>query len=206
MRAKDLMTRPVVTVGPGHPVRDVAGVLARNGVTALPVVDDDGDLVGIVTEADVMRGRILPDPRGGYVPSAPPPRTVGEVMTTDVVTVAESADVADVVRAMVDRGLRAVPVLRGSEPGDRLVGILTRRDLMRCISREDALVAADVRHRLDLYSGPGRWTVTVRAGAVTLTDDCDDRDDPTDRHVAHVLAAAVPGVCSVQVNGAGDRD
>jgi len=205
MRVKDLMTRPVITVGPGHAVWDVANVLARHGITAVPVVDDDGELVGIVTEADVMRGRILPDPRGVHVPSAPPAQTVGEVMTTDVVTVTEDSDVAEVVRTMVDRRLRTVPVLRGREPGDRLVGILTRRDLMRCISREDALVAADVRRRLDLYSGPGRWTVTARAGVVTITDDR-DRDDPTDRHVVHVLAVAVPGVSVVQVKGAGGRN
>lgn len=204
MRVKDLMSRPVVTVGPGLAVWDAAAVLARHGVTALPVVNDDGDLVGIVTEADVMRGRILPDPRNGHDSSVPPARTVGEVMTTDVVTMTEGADVAEAVRTMVDRRLRAVPVLRGREPGDRLVGILTRRDLMRCISREDALVAADVRHRLELYSGPGRWMVTARAGAVTVVDS-DDREDPTDRHVAHVLAAAVPGVSSVQVDGARGR-
>jgi len=196
MRAKDLMSHPVVTVGPEDSVRDAAALLARHGFTALPVVNVDGDVVGIVTEADVMRERIQPDPRSGHISATAPPQTVGEVMTTDVVVMAAGSDVAGVVRSMLDGALRAVPIVDGG----RLVGILTRRDLMRCIGRDDALVASDVRHRLEIYGGPGRWTVTARAGRVTITDEY---DDPTDRHVAHVLAAAVPGVSSVQVTGGG---
>lgn len=193
MRAKDLMSHPVVTVGPQDLVRDAAALLARHGFTALPVVNEIGDLVGIVTEADVMRGRIQPDPRGGHTSATAPPQTVGEVMTADVVVTTMASDVAELVRSMLEGRLRAMPVV----DGDRLVGIVTRRDLMRCIGRDDAAVAADVRHRLEIYGGPGRWTVTAYGGQVSITDQF---DDPTDTHVAHVLAAAVPGVSSVQVN------
>lgn len=198
MRAKDLMSRPVVTAGPGDPVHDAAALLAEHGFSALPVVDDDGVLVGILTEADVMRGRVQPDPRSAADPPPPPPHDVGEIMTTDVVSVAPGADVAQVVRLMLDRRLRVVPVVQDGV----LVGILTRRDLMRCIGRADALVAADVRHRLEIYGGPGRWTVTALAGAVIITDSGGRAgEQDTDRHAAHLIAAAVPGVCSVRVNG-----
>ncbi|HEY0697397.1 MAG TPA: CBS domain-containing protein [Micromonospora sp.] len=57
------MSTPVVTCRPDWPARDAAALLAARGFTALPVVDDDGALVGIVTEADVLRGRVRPDPR-----------------------------------------------------------------------------------------------------------------------------------------------
>jgi CBS domain-containing protein len=108
-------------------------------------------------------------------------------MTCDVVVMTAETDVAEVARRMLGQRLRAIPIVQHDPSGDRLVGIITRRDLMRCIGREDALVAADVRHRLQIYRGPGRWTVDARAGRVTITDEY---DNPDDRHVAHVLAAA----------------
>jgi CBS domain-containing protein len=206
MRAQDLMSHPVVTVGPQDTARDAAALLARHGFTALPVVNANGELVGIVTEADVMRGRILPDPRNNHDrPTEPPqtaPQTVGEVMTTDVVVMTIGSDLAEVARSMLDGPLRAIPIVEQTPAGQRLVGILTRRDLMRCIGREESLVAADIRHRLEIYGGPGRWTVDVHGGHVTITDT---HDDPTDLHVAHVLAAAVPGVASVQITGGAER-
>jgi CBS domain-containing protein len=193
MRAQDLMSHPVVTVRPEDSVRDAAALLDRHGFTALPVVDSEDELVGIVTEADLMRERVQPDPRSGHTLTMAPPQTVGEVMTTDVVAMTVETDVAELARTMLDRGLRAIPIV----DGDRLAGIVTRRDLVHCIGRDDATVAADVRHRLEIYGGPGRWTVTVRTGRVTIIDEY---DDPTDLHVAHVLAAAVPSVSSVQVS------
>jgi CBS domain-containing protein len=206
MRAQDLMSHPVITVRPQDTVRDAAALLAKHGLTALPVVNgpvvDGGDtkdkLVGIVTEADLMRERVHPDPRSGYTLTTAPPQTVGEVMTTDVVAMTVGADVAELARTILDRGLRAIPIV----DADRLVGMVTRRDLIRCIGRDDATVTADVRHRLEVYGGPGRWTVTARAGRVTITDEY---DDPTDLHVAHVLASAVPGVSSVEVSSVADR-
>jgi CBS domain-containing protein len=196
------MSHPVVTVGPQVRAHDAAALLARHRFTALPVVDPDGDLIGIVTEADVMRDRIPPDPRRGHYRTEDPPRTVGEIMTTDVVVMTSGTDVAEVARSMLEGRLRAIPIVDDHPAGRRLVGILTRGDLMRCISRDDALVAADVRRRLEIYGGPGRWTVHVNAGHVEITDEY---DDPTDRHVAHVLAAAVPGVASVHATSTAAR-
>jgi CBS-domain-containing membrane protein len=79
---------------------------------------------------------------------------------------------------------------------DRLVGIITRRDLVRALARDDELIAADVRRRLGGYGDPDRWTVHAHQGAVTITDQY---DDPADHHVALVLAQAVPGVVHAQV-------
>jgi len=192
------MSHPVVTVGPHESAWQAASLLAERGFTALPVVNADGDLVGILTEADVLRERIQPDPRGGHIVTTVAPQTVGEIMTTDVVVMTVRSDVAEVARCMLQSRLRAIPIVEPHPAGDRLVGIVTRRDLMRCISRDAAAVAADVRHRLEIYGGPGRWTVTAKAGQVTITDE---RDSPTDRHAASVIAAAVPGVSSVRVTG-----
>ena len=65
MRVDDIMTRSVVTTTPQTPVKDAAAVLAGRGVSLLPVVEQDDRLVGVLSEADVVRGRIPPDPRRG---------------------------------------------------------------------------------------------------------------------------------------------
>jgi CBS domain-containing protein len=194
MRVCDVMTRSVVTTTPATPVKDAAVVLAGHGVTLLPVVEADR-LVGVLTEADVVRGRIPPDPRRGAWQGShatPPPITVGEVMSSHPMTVHPETDAAELASTMIDRGLRSVPVV---DEG-RLVGIITRRDLVRTIARNDALIAADVRRRLECYGAPDRWTVHVQQGSVTITDQY---PDPADHHVALVLAQAVPGVTHAEV-------
>lgn len=198
MRAADLMTRKVLTVFPRTTVREAAKVLASNGFTTLPVVDDDGVLVGVVTEADVIRDRIPGDPRSrragdpygrraarAAAPAAP--TTVGEVMTAPAVALPPSTDVAELASFMLRTGIRGVPIVDGPD----LIGIVTRRDLVRSLARDDVALATDVRRRLELYGGPGRWRVDVHDGRVTIRDE---RDDPVDAHVAKIIALAVPGV------------
>ena len=198
MRAKDLMTSPVVTVRPETSAKEAAGLLVDHGYTALPVVDAGDTVVGIVSEADLIRGRVLPDPRALINDDPPPPAepaapVVSGVMTTDAVVVDPTTDAVAVTRLMLDRHLRSLPVVDAG----RLVGIITRRDLLRTIARDDAEIARDVRHRLAIACRhPGR--VAVAAGVVALAGGA---GDPTDRHVAEVVAAALPGVRQVRLEG-----
>lgn len=200
MQARDIMTRTVVTVTATTTVHEAATLLASNGFTALPVVDGDGALVGLLTEVDLLRDRFPRDPRfhcsdAGSVQgpdTREPAATVGAVMTTPAPSVRSGADVVDLVTIMRADGLRSMPVV----DGPRLVGIVTRRDLVRTLTRDDREVATDVRHQLEIYGGPNRFTVTVDGGAVTITDAMDNH---TDRHVATVLAEAVRGVTVVHM-------
>jgi CBS domain-containing protein len=196
MRVGDIMTRSVVTTTPQAPVKDPAIVLAGHGVTLLPVVEVGDRLVGVLSEADVMRGRIPPDPRRaawhGSQAGPPPPATVGDVMSSPAMTTNPQTDAAELATMMIDRGLRSVPVVEE----DRLVGIITRRDLVRVLTRDDELIATDVRRRLGCYGAPDRWTVHAEHGVVTITDQY---NDPADHHVALVLAQAVPGVVHAEV-------
>jgi CBS domain-containing protein len=194
MRARDIMSSPVTTVRPGTPIKAAAALLAENGFTALPVVDENGGLIGIVTEADLMRDRVPRDPRslchpgGGTTAEVRPvTTTVGEVMTTAVTAMGPGTDVALLAGALLDARQRSMPIVDGS----RVVGIVTRRDVVRVIARDDATIAGDVRHRLECYGGDRRWHVDVHDGIVSIGDEF---DDATDRHVATVLAEAVPGV------------
>jgi CBS-domain-containing membrane protein len=196
MLVRDIMTTPVLTVTPATPVRAAAPLLSGRGFTALPVVDDAGGLVGIVTEADLLRDRIRHDPRSPLLSreldADGPPSRVSDVMTVDVVTARTWTDVADLVEEMQDRGIRSVPVVDAGT----VVGIVSRRDVVGTLTRADAAIASDVRRRLESYAGPGRWTVSVAGGVVTLADPF---GDPAEQHTAAVLAAAVRGVGDVRV-------
>lgn len=196
MFARDVMARPVVTVRTDTRVKQAAALLATGGYTALPVVDENDCLVGIVTEADVVRGRFPRDPRARITaprePDAPTAgATVGEVMSTDVVSAGPTADVVDLVAVMLEHRVRSIPIVDGT----RVTGIVTRRDLVRALATDDDAIAAAVRHRLAAYGGSDRWQVQVDEGEVSIHDKV---DDPTDRHVAVVLAQSVPGVISAR--------
>ncbi|TDV44108.1 CBS domain-containing protein [Actinophytocola oryzae] len=202
MRARDIMTTPVTTVGAETSIKEAAAVLAENGFTALPVVDGDR-LVGIVTEADLVRDRVPRDPRARCHPGEDLPTvattTVGEVMTTPVTGMGPGTDVAVLAKAFLDDGHRSMPIVEGA----RLVGIVTRRDIVRVIARDDDTIATDVRRHLAAYGGDRRWRVGVHDGMVTIADEFDDE---TDRHVATVIAEAVPGVVRATAFAARDGD
>src|SRR3954462_13179265 len=164
------MTREVVTVGRDTSVKYAAEVLAERGFAALPVIDDDGRLVGIVAEADVLRDRLPADPRlharrDEETPEHPPALLVRGVMTGGVRTVDVGADMADVARLFVDGRLRSVPVL---EHG-RLAGIVSRRDLLAALVRPDDDLRNDVLALVEEYTGePGCWDVRVTEGVATV--------------------------------------
>lgn len=206
MRARDVMTSPVVTVGPDTTVQRALALLADHGFTALPVTDEDDRLIGIVSEPDLVRGRIPRDVRFRTAAGASvddegeiPQSTVGAVMTSEVVTTPASADLAELAATMIEGHHRAVPVVNSG----RLVGIVTGRDIVRAISRDDEAIAREVRRRLTVYGGPARWDVDVRGGVATIGDV---RDSAEDRHVARLLAESVPGVVRAQTRHRAGED
>ncbi|HEX8869656.1 MAG TPA: CBS domain-containing protein [Lentzea sp.] len=195
MRTRDVMTTDVVVVSPDMPARDAAELLADRGFTALPVVDTSGTLVGVVGEAELLRDRLPQDPRRLVHGEPPEPRTrpadlVGQVMEKPV-TVTPNTDLADVAELMLQHGARSIPVVYEGH----LAGIVTRRDMLRSISRADWIIEAEIRHRLDMIGSSHRWTVEVSGGKVSIVDKM---NDATDRHVAEVLARAVAGVTDVR--------
>ena len=184
MRARDLMTAPVITVRPDSPVKEALKILSTNKFTALPVVADT-ELVGIVTEADLIGHQIPRDPRfrQGELDTSqhhPPHVSVGSVMTSPAVSMASGTDLTELCQALLDAHIRAMPIVDGAE----LVGIVTRGDIVRVLARDDRAIAADVRHRLEIYGGLNRWTVRVQDGVVQILDTFDDwtgsaaSDDP----------------------------
>jgi len=188
MRVADVMTRDVATLTPDHSIRHAARMMLAHHVSGLPVLDN-GRLVGMLTEGDMLR-RVelgLPEPavlawiRAGSPAGAARDYVrshawrVGDVMSTAVATASEDMTLAEIATTLSTRGVRRLPVLRDG----RLVGIVSRADLLHAVvaataepgAEGDAAIATGVRARLrDL--GPilaSQPVVTVTDGLVRLS-------------------------------------
>lgn len=194
MLVREVMSTPAVTVRAGDSVRSAAEVLLRHRIASAPVLDEDDHLLGIVSEADLLRGRTERDPRAHLRPPAAPtpapPETVRDVMSPRPLWVRAGDDVDDAARLLLDHGIKAVPVCEGH----RVVGVVARRDLLRGLVRPDADVRRDVLALLDEL-GQGRdWHVEVTDGVVRLSGE---RAGDRTLRAATVLARTVPGVVRV---------
>lgn len=196
MRVAEIMSAPVVTVPSGMPIKQAARLLVERDISAAPVVDGD-ELVGIVAEADVMQVELHEDPRRHVRPDATPPgpvpATVAEVMTHEVFVVPPDADVADVAKHMLDRRLRSVPIVDGGN----LVGIVSRRDVLKVLLRRDDDIAGDLDNLLrELPDSLGAWSCNVHDGVVHWRGT-----GPAEMPAfLSKLAFTVPGVVDVRVD------
>jgi hypothetical protein len=177
--------------------------MAERGFAALPVVDDDDRLVGIVAEADVLRDRMPQDPRlhlrrDGTPGAGTPSLLVHGVMTPHVRTVDATADVADIARLFVDERLRSVPVVDGG----RLAGIVSRRDLLRALVRPDEEIRHDLLRLVEGYTGDlDAWSVSVVDGLATIrrTRGAAQPSAAVEERALAALARTVGGVVGIQV-------
>lgn len=189
------MSHPVITVAPGASVKDAASLLVTHGISALPVVDSGGELVGIISEADLLSIETRPDPRTQAMPIRPTagstPHAVSDVMTRKVIAVTAGSEVADAARIMIEADVKRLPVMRGR----RLVGIVSRRDLIRVIARRDGDLQAQLERRLKEVGFAGKkGAVVVRAGVATIAT----ADPGFERRLAESVALTVPGVLEVR--------
>lgn len=194
MFVHDVMTRRPATVTAGVHLHEAAAVLADLHVSALPVVDETGRICGVVSEADLIRDAFPPDVRAHLLPLqrvSRPAALVSEVMTSPAITVHESTDVADVAELMTSRRLKSVPVVDDAE---RVVGMVSRSDLVRVRARSDDLLVRDLEALLASI-GHQDWSVAVHDGVVGI----EGPSTVLDRSIAEVAAQTVTGVVAVQV-------
>ena len=185
MRVRDVMASPVVTVAPGAALKEVASLLVERRINAVPVVDAGDRLIGIVSEADLLSLET------GQVAAAggAPPHSAGEVMRQSVYTLTGDTDATAAARLMLRHRLKSIPVV----DGDRVVGMVTRRDLLRLIARSDDDIRADLERRVtEELEALRQAAVEVRDGVVTV-----DADGPC-RQLVEQLARTVPGVVEVR--------
>lgn len=179
MRARDVMSRPVISVDTGATVLEAVTALTEHGFAAVPVVDDGDRVVGIFSESDGLRAE--------HRRAAP----VTVAMTTPVEVTSPDADVAVIAERMLAGHLRSVPVVAEG----LLVGIVARRDLLRTMVCTDDVIVANVRGLLDRYAGSrGHWEVEVADGDVTVSGEF---ADVAERSLVGALVRTVGGTRNV---------
>ncbi|CAM5484794.1 hypothetical protein SPURM210S_06689 [Streptomyces purpurascens] len=179
-----LMTADVVRAEYGTPFKEVARLLGERRISGLPVVDDDEKVLGVMSETDVMaRKAVTRDPseprrllrRPRWTPGSrarrakAQARTAGQLMSRPAITVHSEATVVEAARVMAQHRVERLPVV---DEDERLVGIVTRRDLLEVFLRPDAEIREAIRNEVlgrALWLPPDAVDVDVREGVVTLT-------------------------------------
>lgn len=195
MLVREVMTSDPVTVRPETPAKDALALLDRHSITSLPVVSEDSVLVGVLSEADLLVGRVMPDARASLIPrttehSDRARSTVGAVMTTLAMTCTADTDVAEVIKLMTATGVKSLPVVDADR---HVVGVVSRRDIVRTMARSDA----EIRDELAaLFNGLGLdWSVEVEEGRVRVTGPLEAKD----RSLALSAVSTVAGVVDVSI-------
>ncbi|TPG17953.1 CBS domain-containing protein [Pedococcus bigeumensis] len=192
MLVADVMTSPAVSIRRGAPLEEAIQLLGAARISALPVVDAELRVVGIVSEADILREPLPRDPRAHLWPPEAIVRrdlTVDDVMTDDTVCVTAHTDCSDVALALADTGWKSMPVVEDGH----LVGMVSRSDILRSLAVPDEITTQAV---LGAFAAAGHpeWVAVVRSGHVTVDPPVTDLGE-----AALATASTVPGVRSVQL-------
>jgi CBS-domain-containing membrane protein len=184
-RVRDVMTQDVVTVDEHASFKEVARLLTERRVSALPVLDGEGRVVGVVSEADLMPkeefpegqpgGRLFQGRRRREIRAKAAGDTAAELMTSPAVTIGPDAGVAEAARLLHRHGIKRLPVV---DPAGPLLGIVSRADLLKVFLRADADIAREVRQqvlRRAMWIDPDTVAVEVRDGVVALTGQLERR-------------------------------
>jgi CBS domain-containing protein len=200
--AGHVMTREVITATPATAFKDLVGMIVTDRVSAVPVVGPEGDLLGVVTEADLLCRQAHQDDdldagcphfaghltREDWRKAAA--QTAATLMTTAPRTTTTGATLPEVARLLTTNGVRRVFVLDGG----RLVGVVARRDLLRTFLRTDEDLRAEVDRTVfeaALHADRNTVLASVERGVVLLTGRLEYEADVA---TAERLALAVPGV------------
>jgi CBS domain-containing protein len=192
MLVREVMTSPAVTARPDLPLKRVAQLLDEHSITALPVVDDGGRIVGVISEADVVLEAVPHDPRAHIEPhhlgNSPHFARAADVMNYHPVTVHPDTDLAEAIDLMISTTIKSLPVVHDGV----VVGVVSRRDVVAVLAREDQAIATELGKLVrDLGTD---WLIRVTNGIVTIEGPADERE----RELMRTVAATVPGVVAVR--------
>lgn len=204
-----VMTTEVVRAEYGTPFKEVARRLGEHRISGLPVVDEDDKVIGVISETDLMaRQAETPDPfepkkrsrLAGLTSKArrraakAGARTAGQLMTAPPVTVHADDSIVEAARTMAQHRIERLPVL---DEADRLVGIVTRRDLLTVFLRPDAEIRTEVVEEVlvrALWLPPRSVDVSVTEGVVTLSGHMERKSE---KEIALSMTRQVDGVVAV---------
>lgn len=184
-RVRDVMTQEVVTVNEHASFKDVAMLIAERRVSAVPVLDREGRVLGVVSEADLVlkeeypegppEGRMFQGRRRRRAQAKAAGNTAAELMTAPAVTIGPDASVAEAARLLHRHGIKRLPVV---DPAGPLLGIVSRADLLKVFLRSDADIAREIRQQVlmrAMWMNPGTVAIDVCDGVVTLTGQLERR-------------------------------
>jgi CBS domain-containing protein len=211
MNVRDVMTTDVITVRKSTPLREVAGLLVEHGISGVPVTDELGAVVGVVSEADFLMkeqgpdgihhrrlARLLGESQMTQAKLARlAARTAGEAMTAPAVTIEPWRRIAHAAQRMTERGINRLPVV---DDQGHLVGIVSRADLVRVFVRADNELAHTIRREVlerGLWLDPAHFRVDVTDGVASVSGSVDRRS--TAEMIGH-LVAMVPGVLDTRTD------
>ncbi|MEI8406571.1 MULTISPECIES: CBS domain-containing protein [unclassified Kribbella] len=194
MLIQDLMSTPAITVLGETPVGAALHLLDEHKITALPVVDRRGRLVGVVSEADLMQDALQLDDRVVCMPvrvsATARPRRVAEVMAHLVVSVHSDDGLDDAIDLLRATMVKSLPVVQDNQ----VVGVISRSDVIHFLAQRDAKIRTEVAQRL--HDRNPAWQVDVDDGIVKVTGPVGAEE----RHQAEAVADTVRGVIAVHVS------
>ena len=205
MKIGELMTTDPVAVGPETPLKDVAAILLEHRISGVPVIGERLEVLGVVSEADIIAKAAGPEDEGSRIISwllgdrdvdtqKITARTAAEAMGSPAITVGVADTVPEAARLMTERGIKRLPVV---DDEGTLIGIVTRTDLVRAFTRSDEEIAQELREVLveTLWLHEPDLDVRVQGGEVMLTGKMQRRSDA---ELLARLAQRVPGVVDVR--------
>ena len=218
MKARDVMVSPVITVKPSSSVKEVATTMLEQRISAVPVVDDQGKLVGIISEGDLMHRSEAGTERrrswwllgwtgdetlaAEYVKAHA--RTVADVMMRNVITATPETPLHEIAALLERNSIKRVPIVKDGQ----LVGIVSRANLIQAVAStrkelEITLSDTTIRDKLLAHLTGQEWAhtsllnVTVSGGVVNLWGIT---NSDAERMAIRVAAESAPGVCDVNDN------
>jgi CBS-domain-containing membrane protein len=203
----DVMTRDVVCVGERTEYKDIVETLVRHGVSAVPVINTDGRILGVVSEADVLHKmefagqephrHLLERKQRRTMRAKAGGETAAELMTEPAVTIAPDATIGAAAMLMDEETVKRLPVV---DADGGVVGIVSRSDLLRVYLRSDEEIRTEIEDQVllrALWIEPGTITVTARKGVVSLAGTVDRRSTIP---IVVRLVSTVAGVVEVENN------
>ncbi len=206
MKVQDVMTSDVATTSPETPLKEAALALVQRRISGMPVVDGDGRVLGVLSEADILAKegddrhggsgflQWLVDPGDPWISARFDAVTVGDAMSAPAQTIGPERPLAEAATVMLNEGVNRLPVV---DDDGRLIGLVSRGDLVRAFARPDD----EIRHEIEedvirkaLWLDPSTVNVTVKDGIVTLAGEV---ASAADAELLPTFARKVPGVVEV---------